>query len=463
MYKKFKKLFGAGILILATMISCTKQNQQKPTLNLYVMSHCPFGIRAENIILSFIGNFSDQLKLHIYYIVSKQGEHNFSSLHGPSELDEDLHQIAIQKLYNDKFYSYLLCYNNYMNRDKCLKDNNISKNEIDEFVKSGQADNILNQDFTTTEKLGINASPTLYIGSQRYDGPFQPEHIIRAVCSHIPNLAYCKTLKPPVDVHVTLLTGGWDNVYHPNLIKESLDNFFYKANVDIINANTEQGKALVKKFNFKAVPAIIFSSNITMTTTFDQIKPRLKEINGFFVDPLNDLGYRHLTYMPVKHNTMIMFIDITDKQSINAAISILRLLGDYKKEQYHPVLKVIGGDLNNDVLRAADVVEHLNGLSLKDILTNMVKLYSDSSLKDFYEPFKKKIRYNESLIKKEIVKNNIFASKLDIRNAKFALLINNTEFINALNPPQVISIFELSPIIGKMAFPSANPAGKCAK
>ncbi|MGB9736292.1 MAG: DsbA family protein [bacterium] len=463
MYKNLKKIFLISAVILVTMISCTKSHQQKPTLNLYVMSHCPFGIRAENVILSFLSNFDNQLKLHVYYIVSKQGDHNFTSLHGPAELDEDLHQIAIQELYNDKFYSYLLCYNNTMNRDECLKDNKINKNEIDEFVKSGQAEKILNQDFSTTEKLGINASPTLYIDSKRYDGPIQPEHIIRAVCSSVPNLTYCKTLKPPVDVHVTLLVGGWDNIYHPNLIRESLDNFFYKANVDIINAGTQQGRALAEKYNLKEVPAIIFSNNITMTTTFDQIKTRLKKINDAFVDQLDDLGYRHLIDMPTKQNEMIMFIDVTDKASVNAGVSVLRLLKDYKKNQYHPVLKVISNDLGNDVLRTANVVEHLNGLPLDDQLNTLTKLYTDGSLKEFYEPFKNKIKYNGSYVKKEIMDNNAFASRIDTGNARFALLINNTELINPVNPSRAVGIFELSPIIGKMAFPGAGSAGKCAK
>jgi len=463
MTRSFRRLWIIAIVIAIAMFSCTKKTEQKPSLNLYVMSHCPFGIRAEDIILSFLGNFNDQLKLHIYYIVSKQGDHNFTSLHGPSELDEDLYQIAIQTLYNNKFYSYLLCYNSTMDRDKCLKDNNINKKEIEAFVKSGQAEKILDEDFKKTEELGINASPTLYINSQRYDGPIQPEHIIRSVCSNITGLSYCKTLKPPVDVHVTLLTGGWDSIYHPNMIKESLGSFFYKATVETIDADTQKGEDIVKRLKLKEVPAIVFSSNITMTTSFNQIKPRLKEADGVYIDTLNDMGYRHLLNTPLEQNKMIMFLDITDKAAINAGISIIRLLMDYKKEQYRPVIKVIGDDTNNDVLKAASIIEHTNKLSLKDKLSVLTKLYSSASLKEFSNSFKHSIEVNERLIKKQILDNNALASRTGVEKARFALLINNTELINASNPSQVVGIFELSPIIGKVAFPSGSQSGKCSK
>ncbi len=462
MYKAIRNVLIVCLAICITAISCTKQNDQGPTLNLYVMSHCPFGIRAEDIILGFISNFNNELKLHIRYIVSKQGENNFASLHGSAELDEDLHQIAIQKLYNNKFYSYLLCYNSSMNRDKCLKDNTINKNEIDSFVQSGQAEKILNSDFLTTEKLGINASPTLYINSKRYEGPIQSGHIIRTACSDIPQLSYCKTLKPPVDVQITLLTGGWDNIYHPNIIKENLVNFFDKANIDLVDANTKQGKELTEKFKITEVPAMIFSDHVTMTTSFNTIQQRLKEVNGDYIDYMNDMGYRHLLDRPSRNNSMIIFTDINNKDSVNACISIVRLLMDYKKNQYHPVFNVIGKNLDPETLKTAAIIERAEKLPMENMLSVLLKLHSSISLKAFNSS-NHKVRINQKVIKEQITHNNAIASKLDIGQAKFAMIVNNTEFINAPDPSQSVGIFELSPIIGKMAFPAGQQPGKCSK
>jgi hypothetical protein len=462
MHKILRKIFIVCLAMGITALSCTKPKDREPELSLYVMSHCPFGIRAEDEILGFIGNFNNELKLHVYYIVSRQGVNTFESLHGPAELDEDLHQIAIQKLYDNKFYSYLACYNSSMNRDKCLKDNTIDKNEIDSFVQSGQAEKILNEDFLTTEKLGINASPTLFINSRRYEGPMQPGHIIRTACSDTPKLSYCKTLKPPVDVHITLLTGGWNNIYNPNLIKESLANFFYKTTVDLADANSKQGKELAEKFTVTEVPAMIFSGNVTMTTGFTMLQQRLKEVNGSYVDYMNDMGYRHLLNRPSQNNSMILFTDINNKDSVNACISIIKLLTDYKKNQYHPVLRVIGSNPDDEALKTAAIIEHTNKLPMKDMLSVLLRLYSSSSLKAFNSS-----NHTPGIapkdVERQIVQNNAAASKLDIGQARFALLVNNTEFINAPNPSQSVGIFELSPLIGKMAFPAGQQPGKCSK
>ena len=461
MHKTLRKIFVVCLALSVTALSCTKQKAQGPVLNLYVMSHCPFGIRAEDIILGFIDNFHNDVKLNVRYIVSKQGN-NFASLHGPTELDEDLHQIAIQKLFDNKFYSYLSCYNTSMNRDKCLNEAGIDKKAIDAFVQSGQSEKILNNDFLKTEKLGINASPTLYINSQRYEGAIQPGHIIRAACSHAPQLSYCKTLPPPVDVHVTLLTGGWTAIYHPNLIKESLDNFFYKTTVDLTDTATPQGKELAEKFTVTEAPAMIFSDNVTRTTSFGAIQQRLKHVNGSYVDYMNDMGYRHLLDRPSRNNTMIIFTDINNKDSVNACVSIVRLLLDYKKDNFKPEISVIGNYTGNAALKAAYIVEQENKKPLKDMLPFLSQLFTATSLNNF-DKSRHAGTINVRIIKQQIERNNNAAAGLGIGQAKFAMLINNTEFINALNPAQSVGIFELSPIIGKMAFPAGQQAGKCSK
>ncbi len=464
MHKILKTILIVGLAAAAgiTALSCTKKTSTKPVMDLYVMSHCPFGIRAENIILGFIGNFDNTVKLHIRYIVSKQPGSGYTSLHGPTELDEDLHQIAIQELSNGKFLTYLACYNMSMNRNKCMQDAGIDKKAVDAFVRSGQAEEILNKDFQRTEKLGINASPTLFINAHRYDGAMQPGHLIRAVCADAPRVAYCATLPKPVDVHVTMLTGGWTSIYHPELIKQNLSNFFYKTTVDLTDTTTLQGKEISKKFSVTEAPAMIFSGNVTMTTSFATIQPRLKEVNGSYVDYLNDMGYRYLFDRPSKNNTMLIFTDLNDKDSVNACVSVVRLLLDNKKDNYRPVVNVIGTYTDAAALKAVSVVEQANNKPLNDMLPLLSKLSTAPSLKAFDASYRTGT-FNERAVQQNITRNNTAAADLGMGQARFALLIDNTEFINAVNPAQSVGIFELSPIIGKMALTGNGQPGQCAK
>ncbi len=466
MSKMSGKIALCCTLLCLAAVSCTKHHEEKPLLNLYVMSHCPFGIRAEESLLDVIGYFGNGIGLRVSYIVSKSGN-NFTSLHGPTELEEDLRQIGVQRLYGSKFYGYLRCYDSTMNSDLCLFNNAIDRTRIDAFVRSGKAGKVLDSDFAATERLGINASPTLYIDSHRYRGPIQPERIIRAACASFTGLSSCKTLKPPVNVDITVLTGGWEGVYHPVIMKEGLDDFFYKATVGLMEAGSPQGRALAKRLGLRSVPVMVFSSTVAATPSFGMLKRRLREIDGEYVDPLSDLGYRHIIDRPFIAGRIVLFVDVTDKSAVNACISILRLLRDYKKYQYHPDIKVIAsmnvGKISDEIAQSASIIHSRRKTSFDGLIAMMIRLYTAPSLSGFNKAFP--VRPGEERAARiEIARNDALASGLGIGQAPFAVLVDNTELVDPLNPNQAIDIFELSPIIGKQSLTTGPAAARqCAK
>ena len=88
-------------------------DQRTNTLELFVMSHCPFGQRAENMLFDFLSrtNLSTAARLEIHYIFYKQnkgGKDVFISMHGDAEVNEDLVQMTIRNHFPPKvFESYL--------------------------------------------------------------------------------------------------------------------------------------------------------------------------------------------------------------------------------------------------------------------------------------------------------------------------------------------------------------------
>ncbi|MCL4478004.1 MAG: hypothetical protein M1381_02730 [Deltaproteobacteria bacterium] len=464
MFRITKNLFYTILIASSLLMSCTKHQSGKPVLELYVMSHCPFGINAENTIIRLMPDFKNAFSLRIHYIVSKDVNGDFTSLHGPQELNEDLVQIAIQKFYRNKFYNYLLCYNSTMNDDKCSKDNGINKNKITSFVKSGYARQMLDKDFTSTEKLGINASPTLFINNNRYKGPMQMAHLTRAICADYAALPYCKTLKPPVSVNVTILEGGWTDLYHPNMISQSIGNFFYKSTVNAVDVKTKEGKELSTKFNIKEVPALIFSDDVTMTTSFGLIKTRLKEVDGDYIDYMNDFGYRYLPARPVEKNQISIFFNLDDKAAINAAVSLLKLLVKEKK-YYNTTLHVMGISYDDtELIKTVSVINRANGMGVNDQINMLEAILKSPSLKDFNKQYRVKYAdYNDII--KTIQANNNTVKGLGIKQNTFIILVDNTNLIAQANPMQSVGILELSPVIGKQGINSSSMpgGGQCAK
>ena len=83
------------------------------TLELFVMSQCPYGQSAQTKLLSYIAstNCVQKPKLEVHYIFYKQqrdGKEVFWSLHGEEEIVEDLVQMVLRDRYPLLFEHYLL-------------------------------------------------------------------------------------------------------------------------------------------------------------------------------------------------------------------------------------------------------------------------------------------------------------------------------------------------------------------
>jgi len=76
----------------------------KPTVELFVMSYCPYGTQAEKGILPAIRALGNTVDFKIRFVSY--------SMHGEKEVVENLNQYCIQKNEPDKYLKYLACFLN---------------------------------------------------------------------------------------------------------------------------------------------------------------------------------------------------------------------------------------------------------------------------------------------------------------------------------------------------------------
>ena len=86
--------------------------QRTNTLELFVMSLCPFGQRAETKLFSFLEstNVTQKPKLEVHYLFYKQqkdGKDVYTSLHGEEEITENLAQMFIRDSFPLLFEPYV--------------------------------------------------------------------------------------------------------------------------------------------------------------------------------------------------------------------------------------------------------------------------------------------------------------------------------------------------------------------
>jgi hypothetical protein len=76
----------------------------KPAVELFVMSYCPYGTQAEKGILPAVRALGDSIDFKIRFV--------YYSMHGLKEVKENLNQYCIQSQQPDKYEKYLACFLN---------------------------------------------------------------------------------------------------------------------------------------------------------------------------------------------------------------------------------------------------------------------------------------------------------------------------------------------------------------
>src|SRR5271157_4334952 len=118
-------------------------------LDLFVMSKCPYGNIAEVVLLPWLQNHPGAADFHLWYIASGDLTNGFQSLHGPTEVMEDLRQEAILTNYPAKLNDYLACRNANYSDDSgwidCASQVGLDNNELDSLAQTPENANALAQ------------------------------------------------------------------------------------------------------------------------------------------------------------------------------------------------------------------------------------------------------------------------------------------------------------------------------
>ncbi len=165
-YSKFDMKSGTTEIKLA--------GQETPnTLDLWVMSQCPYGVKAETAFINATAQklVKEGVKVNLRYIASEQkvnGKTEWKALHGQPELDENIRQIVIQKLWPDKLWKYLEIRNaDYNSEDwkPAATQAGVDPVQVEKNLPMGKK--LMAKDIADGKALGISGSPS-YLWQNRY-------------------------------------------------------------------------------------------------------------------------------------------------------------------------------------------------------------------------------------------------------------------------------------------------------
>lgn len=160
----------------------------KPVVDLYVFSYCPYGTQEEKGLLPVYNLLKHDADINIKFI---------GAMHGEYEQVESYRQLCIQKIYGkDKLFNYLdrflasteigacqgtaSCVNPLL--DKLMISAGISKASVNTCMQK-DAEALYAADGAAASQLGITGSPTLVVNGVIVSSGRDAASILSAVCS----------------------------------------------------------------------------------------------------------------------------------------------------------------------------------------------------------------------------------------------------------------------------------------
>ena len=193
------------------LLSCNKSD--KPTVELFVMSHCPFGTQAEKWIIPVVNLLKGKINFHVKFVDY--------SMHGKSEIDENTLQYCIQKEEPKKYIPYLTCFLEKWDTQGCEKKVWLDMKKENACIKNADKEFNITKNYNDqsswvsgrfpryevneawNKKYGVQWSPTLVINwvvVQPQDR--SPESYLKLICSAFKN--------PPAECKKQISTKPYD-------------------------------------------------------------------------------------------------------------------------------------------------------------------------------------------------------------------------------------------------------------
>ncbi len=161
----------------------------RPKVELFLMSFCPFGNRAENTMLPVYNLLKDKVDWKINYIVRVSGD-KVNSLHGQPEVDQDKREACVLSEYGlDEWWNFTVYVNNNCGSsgdcwEEAANQAGLDTNKINDCV-SKKGLELMKASESATNEAGATGSPTLIINGVKSRAVYQygnPEAYKKAIC-----------------------------------------------------------------------------------------------------------------------------------------------------------------------------------------------------------------------------------------------------------------------------------------
>jgi hypothetical protein len=162
---------------------------EKPKLEVFYVSRCPFGVQAINSLYYVAKNFEDSAEIVPRLLVNKAADgKSTTSMHGEQEHIEDLRHICLREEQPEVFWDYINCYAETGEAEACEETANVDSEKLANC--DGEQYALLDaEDWETIyQPAGGSGSPSFFLNGERINeyefsqNGRSPENLKTIVC-----------------------------------------------------------------------------------------------------------------------------------------------------------------------------------------------------------------------------------------------------------------------------------------
>ena len=169
---------------------------EKASVELFVMSYCPYGTQIEKGLLPVLSTLGDKVDFELKFCDY--------AMHGEKELTENMTQYCIEKNEPQKLTAYLQCFLDAGDSASCLKSVGVNTSKLNSCVAETDSTYKITDNFKNNvdyrgsypgfavykndnDKYGVSGSPTLVINGQTISANRDSESLLSTICSGYDN------------------------------------------------------------------------------------------------------------------------------------------------------------------------------------------------------------------------------------------------------------------------------------
>ena len=246
-------------------------NGDKVRFDLYVMSQCPYGVQAENLLKDIFDKIGDRVDFHLEFIGSGTAS-SLGSLHGEPEVKGDIAQLCAIKHSPDKYFDMVLCMNENPssipgNWESCAAKTGVDAAKVKTCYEGDEGKKLAEESFKRSEEAGAQGSPTFKIAGKDYNGKRDAKGVLSALCKGIASNPpdACTNIPKPIEFEVLIVTSKDCKTCDTSNIEGGLSQIFEGAKFRNIDASDPEGKAAIQKYGLMRAPSFVFEKKAEET------------------------------------------------------------------------------------------------------------------------------------------------------------------------------------------------------